>query len=343
MSKFIDFFQAFQYEFMQRALISGIVIGVVCSIIGVFVLLKGMVFLGQAIAHSSFAGATLGILIGVENPLMIIMGFSILSAVSIGYVNQKKLMRDEVIIGIVFSFFIALAALFIGLKKEYTSDIKSVLFGNLLTVDREDFILLIIFSALVLLILFLIKKELYFLTFDSELAKISGIPINFLNYIFLILVSITIAVSLKAIGAILVFAMIVTPAAAAHQWTHRLNRMILLSTGFGIFSSIFGLFVSYLLDLPSGATIAIIVTIIFLFSFIFSPKRRSLKKLRSECPFCKAFIDEYGHCQNPECKFGDIPHVHDHDRIGISKDQLPEREPSLHEHEKVIKNKEDSS
>jgi manganese/iron transport system permease protein len=239
-----------------------------------------------------------------------------------------------VIIGIVFSFFIALAALFIGLQKEYTSDIKSVLFGNLLTVDREDFILLVIFSVLVLLILFLIKKEMYFITFDAELAKVSGIPVNFLNYIFLILVSITIAVSLKAIGAILVFAMIVTPAAAAHQWTHRLNRMIGLSTAFGVFSSIFGLFVSYLLDLPSGATIAIIVTIIFLVSFISSPKRRSLKKLRHECPFCKDFIDKEGHCLNPECKFGDIPHVHDHDRIGISIEHLPEREPSVHKHEK---------
>jgi ABC-type Mn2+/Zn2+ transport system permease subunit len=343
MSRFVDFFQAFQYAFMQRALISGIVIGVVCSIIGVFVLLKGMVFLGQAIAHSSFAGATLGVLIGVENPLMIIMGFSILSAVSIGYVNQKKLMRDEVIIGIVFSFFIALAALFIGLQKEYTSDIKSVLFGNLLTVDREDFILLIIFSTLVLLILFLIKKEMYFLTFDSELAKISGIPIVLLNYIFLILVSITIAVSLKAIGAILVFAMIVTPAAAAHQWTHKLNKMIGLSAVFGIFSSIFGLFTSYMLDLPSGATIAIIITIIFLVSFIFSPKRRSLKKLRSECPFCKDFIDDCGHCENPDCNFGDIPHIHDHDRIGIKIDHLPEREPSVHDHEKDTKTKEDSN
>ncbi|NHJ47378.1 MAG: metal ABC transporter permease [Asgard group archaeon] len=333
MSKFVDFFLAFRYEFMRNALFSGIIIGVVCSIIGVFVLLKGMVFLGQAIAHSSFAGATLGILIGVENPLMLIMGFSILSAVSIGYVNQKKLMRDEVIIGIVFSFFISLAALFIGLQKEYTSDIKSVLFGNLLTVDREDFILLVIFSVLVLLILFLIKKEMYFLTFDAELAKVSGIPVNLLNYIFLILVSITIAVSLKAIGAILVFAMIVTPAAAAHQWTHRLNRMIVLSTIFGVFSSIFGLFVSYMLDLPSGATIAIIITIIFFVSFITSPKRRSLKKLRSECPFCKDFIDDTGHCHKPDCQFGDIPHVHDHDRIGISVEHLPDREPSVHKHE----------
>ncbi|MHA1123215.1 MAG: metal ABC transporter permease [Candidatus Heimdallarchaeota archaeon] len=333
MSKIAEFFQAFQYPFMQYALISGIVIGIVCSIIGVFVLLRGMVFLGQAIAHSSFAGAALAILLDVH-PTMIIMAFSIISAVTIGYVNQKRLMKDEVIIGVVFSFFVALAALLIGLKREYTSDIKSVLFGNLLTIDREDFILLIIFSALVIMLIFLIKKELYFITFDSELAKISGIPVNFLSYLFLILVSITIAVSLKAIGAILVFAMIVTPAAAAYQWTHRLNRMILLSAIFGVISAVIGLFMSYMLDLASAASIAITITVIFLISFIFSPKRRSLKKSITECPFCKDHFDDTGHCQNPDCKFGDIPHIHEDDRVGISIEHLPKREPTVHEHEK---------
>lgn len=332
MSKIVEFFQAFQYPFMQYALIAGVVIGLVCSIIGVFVLLRGMVFLGQAIAHSSFAGAALAILLDVQ-PTLIIMGFSIISAVTIGYVNQKRLMKDEVIIGVVFSFFVALAALLIGLKREYTSDIKSVLFGNLLTVDREDFILLIIFSALVVMIIFLIKKELYYITFDSELAKISGIPVNFLSYLFLILVSITIAVSLKAIGAILVFAMIVTPAAAAYQWTHRLNRMILLSAIFGVTSAVVGLFMSYMLDLASAASIAITITLIFLVSFIFSPKRRSLKKSITECPFCKDHFDDTGHCQNPECKFGDIPHIHDYDKVGISIEHLPEREPTVHDHE----------
>ncbi|MBN1329081.1 MAG: metal ABC transporter permease [Candidatus Heimdallarchaeota archaeon] len=333
MSKFVDFFQAFQYSFMQRALLASIIIALVCSIIGVFVLLKGMVFLGQAIAHSSFAGATLAILLGVQNPLLIIMGFSILSAVSIGYVNQKRLMRDEVIIGIVFSFFIALAALFIGLKKTYTSDIKSVLFGNLLTVDLEDFILLIIFSTLVLLILFLIKKELYFITFDQDLASIAGIPVISLNYLFLILVSITIAVSLKAIGAILVFTMIVTPAAAAYQWTFKLNRMIILSVVFAVLSSIFGLFISYMLDLASAASIAIIITAIFLISFLFSPKRKSTKRIGKECPFCKNLIDKNGSCENPNCQFGDIPHEHHDESVGINLLHLPEKEPTKHEHE----------
>jgi len=334
LSKFIEFFQAFQYGFMQRALFSSIIIGVVCSIIGVFVLLRGMVFLGQAIAHSSFAGATLGILLGVENPLLLIMGFSLLSAMGIGYVNQKQIMRDEVIIGIVFSFFIALAALFIGLQKEYTSDIKSVLFGNLLTVDQEDFILLVIYSVLVLVVLFLIKKELYFITFDAELANIAGVPVALLNYVFLILVSITIAVSLKAIGAILVFAMIVTPAAAAYQWTFKLNKMIGLSVLFGVSSSLIGLFLSYILDLASAASIATTISVVFFVSFAFSPKRRSLKKISGECPFCKKYFDESGQCPNPECLFGDIDHLHTAEKIEIKKAVILEKKPAVHHHDK---------
>ncbi|MCK5157658.1 MAG: metal ABC transporter permease, partial [Candidatus Heimdallarchaeota archaeon] len=215
MSKLAEFFQAFQYPFMQYALIAGVVIGIVCSIIGVFVLLRGLIFLGQAIAHSAFAGAALAILTGID-PILTIIGFSVVSAVGIGYVNQKKLMNSEVIIGIVFAFFMALAILFIGLHGEYSSDINSILFGNILLVDLADMLLLIVFSFVILMLVFAIKKELYFMTFDSQQAQVSGVPVKFLSYLFLIAVSLTISVSLKAIGAILVFAMIVTPAAAAY-------------------------------------------------------------------------------------------------------------------------------
>ena len=157
MSILLEFFQAFQYPFMQRAFVSAFVIGVVCSIIGVFVLLRGLIFLGQAIAHSAFAGAALAILLGID-PILTIIGFSVVSAVGIGYVNQKKLMNSEVIIGIVFAFFMALAILFIGLHGEYSSDINSILFGNILLVDLADMLLLIVFSFVILLIVFAIKK-----------------------------------------------------------------------------------------------------------------------------------------------------------------------------------------
>ncbi|MFW9923163.1 MAG: metal ABC transporter permease [Candidatus Thorarchaeota archaeon] len=333
LSRFTEFFLSFKYDFMQKAFISAIIIGVVCSIIGVFVLLRGLIFLGQAIAHSAFAGASLAILLGID-PILTIIGFSVVSAIGIGYVNQKKLMNNEVIIGIVFSFFMALAILFIGLHGEYSSDINSILFGNILLVDLEDFILLIVFSVAILMLVLLIKKELYYMTFNSELAKIAGIPVTILTYVFLIVVSLTISISLKAIGAILVFAMIVTPAAAAYQWTFELNKMIGLSVIFGVFSSVFGLFFSYLLDIASGAAIVVIVTVIFVISFIASPKRRSAKKDQLECPFCKEYIpgpcDE---CEKEDCEFGGIPHIHEKDGIIIAEKHLPVKDPTIHQHD----------
>jgi len=330
MGTILEFFQAFQYQYMQRAFISAIVIGVVCSIIGVFVLLRRLIFLGQAIAHSAFAGAALAILTGID-PILTIIGFSVVSAVGIGYVNQKKLMNNEVIIGIVFAFFMALAILFIGLHNEYSSDINSILFGNILLVNLADMILLIVFSVVILLLVFAIKKELFFMTFDSQQAQVSGVPVSILSYIFLIAVSLTISVSLKAIGAILVFAMIVTPAAAAYQWTFKINIMILLSTIFGVFSAIFGLFFSYILDLPSGSTIVILITAVFVISFLASPKRRSAKKDQLECPFCKDYLP--GPCEEcgGDCDLG-IPHTHEEERIIISTKNLPEKEPTIHEH-----------
>lgn len=330
MSILLEFFQAFQYPFMQRAFVSAFVIGVVCSIIGVFVLLRGLIFLGQAIAHSAFAGAALAILLGID-PILTIIGFSVVSAVGIGYVNQKKLMNSEVIIGIVFAFFMALAILFIGLHGEYSSDINSILFGNILLVDLADMLLLIVFSFVILLIVFAIKKELYFMTFNSQQAQVSGVPVKFLSYLFLIAVSLTISVSLKAIGAILVFAMIVTPAAAAYQWTFKINTMIILSAIFGVFSAVFGLFFSYILDLPSGSTIVILITLIFVISFLASPKRRSAKKDLLECPFCKDYLP--GPCDecDGDCDLG-IPHTHEDDRIIISTKHLPDKEPTTHNH-----------
>lgn len=333
MGTFLGFFRALTESWLQKALVSAIIIGIVCSLIGVFILLRGMIFLGQAIAHSAFAGAALAILIGVD-PIITIMAFSVASAVGVGYVNQKRLMKNEVIIGIIFSFFMALAVLFIGLLKEYSTNIQSILFGQILLVSTEDLILLSVFSVLIILVVLLFKKELYFITFNPELAKISGLPVNLLTYAFLIVVSLTISISLQAIGAILVFAMIVTPAAAAYQWTYKLNKMIFLSVIFGIVSGITGLFFSYLLNLASASSIVTIITLIFVISFILSPKRRSLKKGIKECPFCKDYLpDEEGVCQREECAFAGIPHFHDSERVEIKKDLLPARTPPKHEHE----------
>jgi len=236
------------------------------------------------------------------------------SAITIGFINEKGYVEDNnVAVGIIFSLTMALAVLFISLIKTYNASVNAILFGNVLVVTTEDLVLLILFSILILGIIYFMKKELFFMTFDEEMASATGLPVRFLSYLFLILISLAIVVSLKAIGAILVFAMIVTPAAAAYQWSYRINRIILLSVLFGAFSSFLGLFFSYELDLPSGSTITITVSIIFVISMIFSPKRRSGKAVGSKhieiCETCKK-ADINGECAL--CTIEDEVKIHNH-------------------------------
>ncbi|MHA1225786.1 MAG: metal ABC transporter permease [Candidatus Hodarchaeales archaeon] len=342
---FTAFWNYLGYSFLQQALISAIFIGSICALIGSFVLLRGMVFLGQAIAHSAFAGAALAILLGAD-PLIVIMLFSIVSALGIGYVNEKKVMKEDIIIGVVFSFFPALAILFISLYKVYSTDVNSILFGNILIISTNTFTLLIILSLIVMIIFYAIKKELFFLTFDEEAARVAGLPVRLLDYIFLILISITISISLRAIGAILVFAMIVTPAAAAYQWTFKFNKLLILAQAFGIFSTLGGLYLSVTLDLPSGSTIVTLITIIFVISFVLSPKRlkASISQLPTECIYCEDSLGEDEVlCEDENCPQHGIPHYHvpyddkaTRGEVIIDKRKLSkDKEPSIHSHSKI--------
>ncbi len=309
-----NFFEALmEFSFLQRALITSILVGVICGLVGVFIILRQLVFMGAGIAHASFAGGALGILIGV-NPFLTIFMFGAGSALAIGFINEKGYVEDNnVAVGIIFSFTMALAVLFISLIQTYNAGVNAILFGNVLVVTTEDLVLLVLFSIFILGIIYFMKKELFFMTFDEEMASATGLPIRFLSYLFLILISLAIVVSLKAIGAILVFAMIVTPAAAAYQWSYRINRIILLSMLFGAFSSFLGLFFSYELDLPSGATITITVSIVFVISMIFSPKRRAGKAVGSKhidiCETCKK-AEIKGECAL--CNLEDEVETHNH-------------------------------
>ena len=274
----INFFDAiFKYDFLMRALITCLIVGIVCGIVGVFIVLKKLVFMGAGIAHASFAGGALGLLLSI-NPFFTILLFGSGSAMSIGYINDKGYVEDKnVAVGVIFSLTMALGVLFVTLNPTYNVAVYALLFGNALTVTTEDFILLLLFAVLIVAIIYFMKKELFFSTFDEEMARSVGLPVRFLNYIFLLLISLAIVISIKAIGALLVFAMIVTPAAAAYQWSYKFNKIIYLSVIFGMISSFIGLYFSFVYDLPSGSCICITVSIIFLFSMVFSPKHRTGK------------------------------------------------------------------
>ncbi len=268
-----SFFELFSYGFMQRALISSFLIGLVCSIMGVFVVLKGLSFIGAGTAHAAFAGVTLAFLIGVS-PLGMALLFGVVTVVASGLLQQGGKVKPDVPIGIFYTLTMALAILFIGLMKSYNPEVYGYLFGSILSVTREDLQVVLGLSIAILSLLFLFYKELHFISFDQEMAEASGIPAKTLFLLLLTLLALTIVISMKAVGAILVFALLVIPAATAQQWAHHLWSMMLISAGVGIFSSWAGVLISYGFDIPSGATIVLVATAIFLVSVVLSPKRK---------------------------------------------------------------------
>ncbi len=280
---------------------TAIIIGVVCAIIGVFIILRGLVFFGNGIAHSAFAGGALAILLNLPSPLqlLVITGFTTATAISIGYVNQKAKITNETAIGIFFAFTMALGVIFVSLYKTYNIAISSLLFGSLASISNTELITNLVLALIIISVVLIIRRGLYFLTFDEELAKANGMAVNFLSYTFLILTALTIVMCITTVGIILVMAYIVTPAAAAYQFTYKLKRMIIYSVIFAVIASFLGFMIAYLLDISGSATIAIVLTLMFLISMLISPKRRS-RKIGADvtlCIKCEKLVEE------SECKY----------------------------------------
>jgi len=261
------------YGFMLRALLASLLVGLVCSIVGTFVVLRGLSFIGAGIAHAAFAGVTLGFLVGLS-PIGLAIVFSLVTVWLIGVVSRRGELSMDVSVGIFFALTMALAILFIGLMPSYNAEVYGYLFGNILAVTRGDLILISVVTAAVLVAVFLFFKEFQYMMFDQEMAEASGIPAAKLFYLLLTLIAVTIVVSLRAVGVILVFALIVTPASSAYQFTHSLKKMIALSAAFGVFASFVGLLLSYRFDLPSGSTMVMVAGLIFFISALLSPKRK---------------------------------------------------------------------
>lgn len=292
---------------MQRILIAAIVIGIVGGVIGTFIILYKIIFLGEAIAHSAFAGVALALVIGFQ-PIYMIFLFSEISAISVGYVNQKKIMNENIILAIIFSGMMALGIIFINLLTEVSASVGSILFGALFYINQEQVITLIFVSVVVIIILIYLRKEYFFMVFNKEMSKLSGIPVKFLDYLFLMLLAALIAVSIQSIGAILVFAIFIMPAATAYMLTYNYRVMIILSALFGAISGFLGVMISFLYNLPGGPSIVIVATGLFLIAFIFSPKR--LSKFINKLKF--KFFEKYKKLQEDfEHPLGiDVPHTH---------------------------------
>jgi ABC-type Mn2+/Zn2+ transport system permease subunit len=264
------------HGFLQRALIASVIMGTLCSTIGVFVILKGLSFIGAGTAHAAFAGVVLAYLLGI-NPLALAILFGLVTVWITGFLEEKGKMKMDVSIGILYASTMALAILFIGLMKSYNAEIYGYLFGSILSVTPSDLWIISGLGVLVLTTIFLFFKEFHFITFDREMAEATGIPARVLFFVLISLIALTVVVSLKSVGALLVFAMILIPAATAYQLTYSMHAMIWVSILFGIVSSSGGVILSFYFNLPSGSVIVLLATLLFFISVAVSPKhhRRS--------------------------------------------------------------------
>jgi zinc transport system permease protein len=242
---------------MQNALMAGLLAAVACGIVGVYVVVKKVVFISGGIAHTSFGGIGLGYLLGI-NPVLGAMFFAIASALGIGLVTRRTKIPEDTAIGILWAMGMALGIIFIGLSPGYAPDLFSYLFGNILTVPTSDLMLMLILDTVIIMLVLLLYKEFLFISFDEEFSTVSGVPTKRLYLLLLCLVALTVVVLIRVVGIILVIALLTIPAALARQFTHSLKKMMLLAILAGIVFTFLGLWLSYLLDLASGATIILV-------------------------------------------------------------------------------------
>jgi len=262
-----------EYQFMQNAILTAFLGGIACSSIGVFVVLMHMPFIGVCMSHAAFAGALLGLLLGFH-PLIGAFVFSLLAAAVVGPLADRGQLSPETSVGVIFSLMLGLAFLFMGLMPGTKSGALELLWGSILTNTRGDVIILGVVAVLVVGLIFVFYKEIQATIFHRGMALSVGIPATAILYGILFLTGATITATLRSIGGILIFSLILNPAAAAYQLTYSMKKMFLLSAGFGVLSGWLGLLFSYLFDIPSGATIVVTSSVIFLLAAIFSPKRR---------------------------------------------------------------------
>lgn len=266
-------FSVFQYQFMQNAVLAGLLGGITCAVIGVFVVTMHLSFIGVCIAHAAFAGALLGLWLGFD-PLIGALLFSLAAAAIIGPMADRGELNPDTSIGIVFSLMLGLAFLFMGLMPGARSEALSLFWGSILTVTRQNLIFLAITTAVIVGMVIAFYKEIQAVLCHREVALAVGIPATLVFYGLLFSAGVTITASLQSIGGLLIYSLILNPAAAAYQLTYSLKRMLLIAVAFGIISCWAGLAISYTLDTPSGASIVITSSAIFGLATLFSPKRK---------------------------------------------------------------------
>jgi len=260
--------------FMQNAFLGGLLVSLVCGLLSVFIVLRRMAFVGAGISHSAFGGVALGFLLQVD-PFWTGLLFSILVAFLIESIHSRGRIEEDTAIGIFFAASMALGVIFLHFSKTYNADIFGILFGNILSIGPTQLMQVTVVALIVLLFLGCFYKELVFISFDEEMAWVSGIPVKTLRYLLLAVLALVIIVAIYLVGIILVSALLVIPAAVARNLTHHIRKMLLVSAGVAVGSTLGGLELSYRIDLPSGSTIVIILALLFFLSTLWGKRQRA--------------------------------------------------------------------
>jgi ABC-type Mn2+/Zn2+ transport system permease subunit len=271
--------QPLHYPFMVRGLLAAVMVGTLCAVVGSFVVLRGMAFFGDALAHAILPGVAAAYLLGA-NLFWGALAMALVTAVGIGYLSRRGQVKEDTAIGVIFAACFALGVALLSTVRSYTVDLTHILFGNVLGVSGQDVWLTAGLSAIVLLAVVLLYKELLVISFDTVLAATLHLPLDLLNYLLLVLIALTVVVSLQTVGVALLVAMLVTPAATAYLLTRRLWHMMIVGAVIGAASSVIGLYLSFYINIASGAAVVLVCTAFFILAFLFAPTRGVLRSRR---------------------------------------------------------------
>ncbi|MGD2206915.1 MAG: metal ABC transporter permease [Anaerolineae bacterium] len=264
--------QPIRYPFMVRGLIASVMVGSLCAVVGTYVVLRGMAFFGDALAHAILPGVAIAYLLDASF-FWGALGMSLVTAVGIGYVSRRGQVKEDTAIGVIFAASFALGVALLSTMQSYSVDLTHILFGDVLGVASTDLWLTAGLGITVLVAVVLLYKELLVISFDPILAATLRLPLNALHYLLLVLIALTIVVSLQTVGVALMVAMLVTPAATAYLLTRRLWHMMVVGAAIGAVSSVAGLYLSFYANVASGAAVVLVATALFILAFLFAPRR----------------------------------------------------------------------
>ncbi len=262
------------YSFLQRAVVAGLLAAVTCGVLGFFVLLRRLSFLGVGVSHAALGGVALGLVMGVE-PVLAAAVFAALVAWSVGWLGEHGNMHEDTAVGVLFSAAMALGVAILSASPEYRGDLFGYLFGNILAVTSADLWLLGSLSVAVLTAVALLFKELLFASYDEEVARASGLPVTALHYFLLGALALTVVVAMRVVGVILVEALLVIPAATAYQWATGYRELLVLAIAFSVLGTLGGLLASYWWNVAAGASIVLVLAAVFTVSVLARRARRT--------------------------------------------------------------------